>query len=438
MDSPRKRQKRDTTKKCLPLFEWACENNGNQMYKCKVCKNDVNGNKKWNLAAHLEYHHSEEYNEAISDEKSDKSTDYIRLKLLLNLVELVTVNGRPFKCITDSAISSLLEEKLEKLKLAGKGVNLQDPHLKDVKEKLKQVAEKIRQKIRTETKNRALSLLVDIVTKHGRSILGVSIQYILNGKITTRSIGMIELQDRHTGIYLATVIKERLHELGIDLAQIISITTDNGSNVLKMIRDMESDLRKAIDDANSGQAQLIQTPVKSNSKNDCTETNEVVTDEQIEEALAQPETADDDELLRRIFGETDDSNEQILKDNHTLLTAITQTLNREHYLNVMWNITGVNCGAHTLQLMIKDGTKAMTQAHRNVIGLCRRIAILLRKNTTQDEMRKIGQDYKKPRIDVETRWCSEYLMVFLKNTFKLHFSIYSTYSLKKMLIDPNI
>ena len=104
-----------------------------------------------------------------------------------------------------------------------------------------------REKIPTEVKNRVLSLMVDIVTKRGRSILGFSVQYVLNGKHTVRSIGMIELYESHTGVYLADVIVKRLKEFCIELHQVITITTDNGANVLKMIRDLECHLHKAIE-----------------------------------------------------------------------------------------------------------------------------------------------------------------------------------------------
>ncbi|XP_031632090.1 uncharacterized protein LOC116346285 [Contarinia nasturtii] len=306
---------------------------------------------------------------------------------------------------------ALLEDKLKELESAGKGINLKDPHLREVKDFLQNVADKVRQKIKTETNNRAISLLCDIVTKRGRSIFGVSLQYIVGGKVTIRSIGMIELKDRHTGAYLAELTTKRLNDFDIDLPQIITITTDNGSNVLKMIRDIETHLQCAIDDAKSGKEQLVQTPVTSNLQNDCFGNSEAIIDIQIEAALAEAEDATDDELLKILFNETDEPSDATLNSKQTLLSAISSSLTSNHSMDVMWDITGVNCGAHTLQLMTNDGIKIMKLSHRNVIDLTHRVALFLRKSTTIYEMHQKEYAYKKPRIDVETRWCSKYIMM---------------------------
>lgn len=93
---------------------------------------------------------------------------------------------------------------------------------------LRKTAQNIREKISIETKDRPISLMVDIVTKHGRSILGFSLQYIVNGNHKIRSIGMIHLDASHTAVYLAELIVNRLNEL------------DNGANMLKIVRDIRN------------------------------------------------------------------------------------------------------------------------------------------------------------------------------------------------------
>lgn len=59
---------------------------------------------------------------------------------------------------------------------------------------------------------------------------------------------MTMLKSSHTAIYLANLVLERLRDLDIALCQILSITTDNGANMLKTVRDMqqilESELQK--------------------------------------------------------------------------------------------------------------------------------------------------------------------------------------------------
>lgn len=54
---------------------------------------------------------------------------------------------------------------------------------------------------------------------------------------------MIELQQRHTGNYLAKTIIDHLRDNGIEPIQILAFTTDNGANVLKMIRDINEEFQ---------------------------------------------------------------------------------------------------------------------------------------------------------------------------------------------------
>lgn len=408
-ESPSKKRKINVSQKSLQYFDYLDNIEGRESYKCKTCEIVVNGSKKWNLASHLKCHQSV-YKELTM---AEKTIEYERLKLLLNCVHFVTVNGRPFKALNDSAIIKMNEEKLEELRVNGMEVNLRDPHLPEVKRLLINIAENMRKKIGVEVANRHISLMVDIVSKHGRSFLGASIQYIIDGILIIRSIGMIDLKESHTGIYLAELIIKRLNVLGINLTQVISITTDNGKNVLKMVRDLEKRLQKSVDDAKTDQNQLPVTPSKSKKQNAFDENDDDI-DREIEDVLGEPDISDD-VALELLFSEYDDQTleptEIELNTNQNILKAISSSLSSNHDLNVIWDITNINCSAHTLQLVTNDGIAAMERTHVNVIKLSRRVAKFLRKESTINSMKQSMNAYKKPRIDVETRWCSTYLMV---------------------------
>lgn len=204
-------------------------------YTCNLCKKETNGTKLSNLSSHLSHHHPELVGKI---RQPNGSIDEKRLKLLLECVESVSVNARPFAHLNDSSLHSMLDDKLSELESAGRKLNLKDPHLNEVKDCLVRISENCRDKIKHEIKNRPLSLLADIVTKRGRSILGFSLQYIFNGKLRVRSIGMVHLDASHTGIHLAELIVERLKEYDVGLYQIVAIATDNGSNMLKMVKDI--------------------------------------------------------------------------------------------------------------------------------------------------------------------------------------------------------
>lgn len=197
------------------------------------------------MASHLKHLHHETYQEHIV-EKAKDCPEIIRLRLLQNVVETVSVNGRPFFWILDSGYHSNIRSKLQKLSAAGHPLNLTDSNLPEVKKHLHKMALAVIAEIGEEVKDRCLSLMVDIATRNNRSIFGASIQFIKDGELKIRSIGMIELNKSHTAIYLADVVSERLEVFGINLKQIITITTDNGSNVKKMVEDIEAALLKGI------------------------------------------------------------------------------------------------------------------------------------------------------------------------------------------------
>lgn len=72
---------------------------------------------------------------------------------------------------------------------------------------------------------------------------------------------------------------------------------------------------------------------------------------------------------------------------------------------------GVNCAAHTLQLGINDSLKELPARHKNVIELCRRVAKFLRLKSSEHKIKEHGIEYRRPRLDVITRWGSMYQMV---------------------------
>lgn len=68
---------------------------------------------------------------------------------------------------------------------------------------------------------------------------------------------MKELKQRHSGKYLCSVIEECMKDFDCKLIQIISLTTDNGSNMKTLLKNLNDNLsKKAIDNESecSGEA----------------------------------------------------------------------------------------------------------------------------------------------------------------------------------------
>lgn len=361
----------------------------NKTHICNFCNEPYCGSKESNLSKHLQRCEPSVYEE-ITGEKDSPALK--RLKFIQNCTEIIAVNGRPFSYLMDSGFQAMVKDIVHELKAAGCGENLSNPNLV-VKEHLHETANQIQDKIRMETKNRPLSLLVDIGTSQGRSICGFSVQYTLNGQLKIRSIGMIELLKSHSAKNIAEVIINRLNELGINLSQIITITTDNGSNVLKMVDDINSVLQHEMKNIEPEASDQM-------SRNENEFENEQAIDASIEELLCVEDISDDD-AIEQLCNEVhlDENNATLLKQMTAELTSITHEI---------MDITGVNCAAHTLQLGIKDALAKFQPNFKNVIELCRRVCKFLRLKSTSYAS---PIEYPKPRKENKTRWCSMYLMV---------------------------
>lgn len=379
--------------------------------KCKLCPDDakpLNGSKACNLSNHLKGSHPTIYKEKVTKHIKEP-LPVKRLRLLQNAVEIVGVNGRPFAYLSDSGYQAGLANKLEKLKNAGMGIDF-TKNLPDVKEHLTKMAGKVRDDIQRELKGRFVCIMVDICGKNNnRPVMGVSAQFINNSKIAIRSLGMIELHESHTGVYLAKLLIDLLNEFGIEKWQVLAITTDNGANVVKMVTDFNdiTSCSRAVDETNvqhiRARRQLI---------HDFSEISDDATDAQIMEELANPpETSED--ALDILF------HYQELENHETILLEVA-----ENFIgaDAIWNTTGVNCVAHTIQLAVKAALKKLDPAHTNVIELTSRVCAFLRNQSTQIAMRQIGLIYKRPRTDCKTRWGSTCMMV--SNNFAYLFSFF--------------
>ncbi|XP_073841362.1 uncharacterized protein [Musca autumnalis] len=94
----------------------------------------------------------------------------------------------------------------------------------------------IKTEISNDLKGILFSLKMDVATRLDLSMLGINVQYIKHGKIVVKTLAIKELRSSHTSEYLKTVILDVLKEFDVDIRNILTITTDNGSNMLKTVR----------------------------------------------------------------------------------------------------------------------------------------------------------------------------------------------------------
>jgi len=79
--------------------------------------------------------------------------------------------------------------------------------------------------------------------------LGVNVQYYRDHRIEVKTLGLIELHKKHSGLNLSVEIESILEEFSVSKSQIYTVTSDNGKNVVKAIEYLNKDLdNEPIDD----------------------------------------------------------------------------------------------------------------------------------------------------------------------------------------------
>lgn len=149
--------------------------------------------------------------------------------VLDGIVELLTVNGRPFSLLTDSGFERAFGPILKASDLSVNTHNVKT----HIHERSEYVANKIRR-----CKNTLISLKIDCVTRLDRSFIGINMQLIEDGVIKVFNLATTELSVRHTGENLKKVILQSIAKFDIKADNIYSVTTDNGSNLLKAVQGM--------------------------------------------------------------------------------------------------------------------------------------------------------------------------------------------------------
>jgi bifunctional polynucleotide phosphatase/kinase len=162
-------------------------------------------------------------------------------------INLVAVNGRPFEMMEDEGFQMLVDPII---KAIDKNAAINSKNIRDLTETY---AEMRRKDISTLLKGKLLSIKFDCCTRLDRSILGLNVQFIQDGRLILRTLGMREIYVKHTGQNLKDIAMEILASYGITRDQILSVTTDNGSNMLTAIASMNKNSNGNEDELNNNE-----------------------------------------------------------------------------------------------------------------------------------------------------------------------------------------
>lgn len=127
-----------------------------------------------------------------------------------------------------------------------------------VKHKIEEIYKKMQKYIEKEVEGKQLSFAMDIASRFIRSILGVSLQYIVGTELITRTIMMEKILKRHNRTNLSEMFKRALATYNIPLGNVFALCTDSGSNMIATTNELDLLANKENDDWFDGDGQFFE------------------------------------------------------------------------------------------------------------------------------------------------------------------------------------
>lgn len=352
---------------------------------CQVqsCKSHLlKSTKPSSLKRHLEHVHPEVYSNLFPQEVSaKKQIELDSYNTLQDSIELVTVNGYPFSLLNSSGMRGFIRSRLQPIRLNGNTLAI---NRLDIVKNVAESSDIIRNRIKTELNGKTISVMFDMCTISTLATFGVNVNYMDNGNVISRSLGIIKIEKRHTAVNLADMLYDLLAKFEIPLSKVFSITTDTAKNATNTSEILNTVM------ANGAEMSMDEVP----------------------EQIIFDRCPEDEDLY---FG-SDIGNEEELKrvienaDHHTLLAEETAEL--VSYKTDVELINKINCGIHVLQLAINGGISGSNA--ETIIAQVKKMCLLMRTQIVMIEIRKLGSKIILPPLDNTTRWNSKYLMVSMK------------------------
>lgn len=371
-----------TTKSALTdrATEYFIQEGETEFYKCTICKPQkrISGKKKFNLVSHIRSCHPRIFENSKEIELELKKE---KLRMLQSLSEIVTVNGRPFKCLLDSGLVRLIRKDLERLEKSGHGIIL-NKNLREIKEYVNHIACEIKKCISVIAQKKMVSVMIDIGSKNRKSLLGVGIQFMEGDTVKNVAIGMIPLTKAHTASYIVDELIKCLNLYGIAITQLFAIVSDNGSNMLAAAKRLDKYINEQCEnDGNTEQELPDFNRMNLNGEDILNNVEEML---ELDSILNDDDNYD--ELFAEVIGEL---------EKHTT------------------SVITIRCGAHTIQLCVRAALKKSNLTA--VLSLCKYVVRKLHTQNIKYEIQEKGVKFILPHPSNDTRWDSELEMVIFLN-----------------------
>ena len=223
---------------------------------------DLNkGNRMGNLRRHLRRYHSDEFEEMEKKEKKQAGAispgvsrplgrqtsvvqffqaEQITIKMTKarfvdGIVTMVAKDGIPLRFFSSEGSKQLLGEMAKKV-----GVSLDRNRVRDY---VINAAEELKTKVKADLRDKFVHLKFDCATRIRTNYIGVNARYINsdNNAVTT-TLSVTDTKSQHTSSELKVLLHNILEEFDIPLNHVLCCVTDNASNMIRVVKDLNQDL----------------------------------------------------------------------------------------------------------------------------------------------------------------------------------------------------
>lgn len=323
------------------------------------------------------------------DSESSDDENVIRVNLSKKrvtdaCVEMVTKNGLPFNTMDGSGFAKILDPIIEALAAINQPLTI---NRNTIKAHVQTKADDIVRRIKEKLKGRMVSIMIDMATRQSRSILGISVQCMLNQKIVVLTLAMDHITSKHTGIEIKERLLAVLKKYEIQANQIFAITTDNGSNMIKTI-ELISELQ----------------PTESNHRieNVLNLLSESIATIELQQSGDESSSTDDDETT------------ESQKNVECQLEEMRKSIENIFADDTIFSFTNaISCAIHTMQLGIKDAFNDPNfVAEKLLMEKCTQLVRALRVPSALKIIDR--ENFSRPIKKVQTRWNTDQMMVCLQ------------------------
>ena len=220
-------------------------------------------------------------------------------------------------------------------------------------------AETMKDRLREEVKGKFLFIKLDCATRLRTNYLGVTVRFINRSTVpSTKTLALVDTRAQHTSKDLKAMLLKILDEFKIEINQVICIVTDNASNNIRMVKDLNIDISASSSSHTSSAMSL----------------------------------SDDDET------ESDTDTSPAAQDSDRFEDNVRASLPATSH---------IRCGMHTFQLAILEGLKNTHAA--SLLFRCRAVA---KECLTPKIHKHIKKELKISAVlDQDTRWGSTFVML---------------------------